>query len=502
MTRQRKLAVLGGGISGLAAAHGFLKRVNRLGLPKNSWSVDIFDSSSRPGGWISTQKRTVLFEGGPRTLRPRGGPEVQAMLSLISDLKLADEIITTPKSSPAAKNRFIYDGKRLNRLPPQLKTMLLTPWQVPKAVYAFALGVLKEPFIAKRTVDDESVHEFVARRLGSERVATDIVSAVMHGIYAGDARKLSARSTLGSLWEMESSHGSIVRAGIASMLGSKSTSMSSQESEFGEIDPAVTKVLSDASVFSFKNGAQTLVDALHQSLERSGVRIHQGEPCLSIQSAASGSEPIRIETSSGRTLDADAVITALPGPQLAKLLTHCQHSEQYTQLLTFNPAVDVAVVCLAFENVKLPVSGFGYLIPSPVLAASQTAALGVVFDSDAFPDPNAPTITRVTVMMGGYEFKRILGDSIPDEQLLQHALSTLRDHLGIAATPIAHSVRVNRQCISQYLVGHADRVKNLEALTEEEFGSRLKMAGASLYGVSVGNCIASGLRAAHSVKVG
>ena len=170
--------------------------------------------------------------------------------------------------------------------------------------------------------------------------------------------------------------------------------------------------------------------------------------------------------------------------------------------LRANPSVTVAVVNLAFEKpFSLPVQGFGYLLPRTVAHEDNPhQALGVVFDSDMFP--NAQGRVVVTVMMGGHYWD---GQSAPDpEALTSGALNTLRLH-GIAPAdtePLATQVRIQRNCIPQYQVGHVDRMRSLHSTLLDTYNGKLSVVGAGYRGVGVNDCIRSSWEVAKRLGAG
>ena len=158
MPRQQGVAVVGGGIAGLAAAWHLSQ------LPQSFPKVLLLEASPKHwGGWIqSLQRPSGLFELGPRTLRPAGVPGA-ATLDLVHSLGLQDQLLTVPKSSPAAKNRFLYAQSQLQALPSSLLGLLL---HRPAALQGLLGSLLREPFRPRRPRDlqDESIHSFISRR--------------------------------------------------------------------------------------------------------------------------------------------------------------------------------------------------------------------------------------------------------------------------------------------------------------------------------------------------
>ncbi|XP_009999673.1 PREDICTED: protoporphyrinogen oxidase, partial [Chaetura pelagica] len=188
------------------------------------------------------------------------------------------------------------------------------------------------------------------------------------------------------------------------------------------------------------------------------------------------------------TVTADHVISAIPAAALAEALQ--TEAEPLARELRHIPAVSVAVVNLQYEGVTLPVTGFGHLVPS----SEDSALLGIVYDSVAFPqhDGSSTTSVRLTVMLGGAWFQQSFGDPalVAPALLLQRAQAAVREQLGLEPAPTRSIVRVHQACIPQYTLGHWQRAERISRfLVEQQLP--LSLVGASYAGVSVNDCIAS-----------
>lgn len=192
-------------------------------------------------------------------------------------------MITTNKLSAAALNRFIYYPDRLVCMP-----------EPSQGIYAIAWKMLTEPvfkgmhrllFEYKRPrrpaeLDDESVGSFLARRTGGTDIPDNLVSAVFHGIYAGDIYKLSAKSIMPSQWGMEGAFGSI-SAGISQMAKFKNATAEDadlEEKERSSFTDNERAIINETSVYTFRRGIGTLSEALDSSLRNNpNVKIKLGE---------------------------------------------------------------------------------------------------------------------------------------------------------------------------------------------------------------------------------
>ena len=229
------VAIIGGGLTGLTAAHE---------LTKAGREVRLFEAAARTGGAVVSHAGDGwLVEGGPNTLL-----ETPDVVSVVNDLGLAAERL---EASPAAKNRFLLRGGRLIAAPMAPPKILTTPLLSLGA----KLRLFAEPFRRpRRRSGDVSLAEFIRDHFGQE-VVDYVMNPFVAGIYAGDVAKLSTRHAFAKIWAIEQTHGSIIRGQIAAM---------KQRRARGE--PAAPRSV------SFVRGLQTLTDTLAARLPAGTVR--------------------------------------------------------------------------------------------------------------------------------------------------------------------------------------------------------------------------------------
>jgi protoporphyrinogen oxidase len=205
-------------------------------------------------------------------------------------------VLTTPKTSPSAKNRYLYYPDHLVRMPgPGTGVGELVSSLLSEKIWRGVLsGPLREYFRPPRPADmeDESIGSFLRRRF-STPMADNIVSAVLHGIYAGDINKLSVKTLMPSMWNLEGEHGSVIR-GAAHNMWHKRTNMTRTDYDLlkrldkywhdknGAMLPEVEKLnqIIGSSIYTFRAGLEQLPRALVEELEaapnvtiRRGVRV-------------------------------------------------------------------------------------------------------------------------------------------------------------------------------------------------------------------------------------
>ncbi|XP_008431058.1 protoporphyrinogen oxidase [Poecilia reticulata] len=463
----KTVAVLGGGIGGLAASFYLCKN------PQVA-KVIVLESSSRFGGWLWSLRRSdgAVFELGPRGIRPAGAVGTNT-LNMVEGLGLEGDILPVSYNHVASKNRYLYVNGQLHKLPSGISGILKTvaPFSRP-----LLFSLLTEILVKKGGEEDESIHSFVSRRLGKE-LADLAMDSVCRGVFAGDCKKLSVRSCFPSLYKAEQQRGSLT---LGFLLGSGS----SPEIVPGHLAQRAKKEA--WAQWSLKRGVETLPESIAEFLQQSGkVELHRDAAVRQIIPTTSG---WKVHVEDG-VISADHIMSALPAKALSCILPpSCQGLVQQLQDIS---AVTVAVASLEYEGSILPVTGFGHLVPS----WEDPGLLGIVYDSVPFPQHNRQTgqTTRLTVMMGGAWFQNVFGapQAVSADSLLARATEAVRRHLGHCVAPSWSNVALHRDCIPQYHLGHFQRVDTMRAFIKNN-NLLLSLIGSAYDGVSVNDVIFSG----------
>ena len=362
-------AVLGGGLSGLSAAFYALENP-KLG------SVVVLEASNRLGGWISTKKSPsgAIFEQGPRTVRPQG-PAGQNTLQLVDEMKLSNKIHPIPITHPAAIRRLIYMDKQLHPIPFNLKSFFIQTPPFKRPLYKVVWNDVTAPSIQK---DDESLYSFIERRLGAD-IADYIISPMICGICAGDAKQISVHFLMSSVFEAAQKHGSIFRGILKENIINnflKSPQLhKTNPSENKHMGSAELSQKSKWAVWGLEGGLEQLPQALANNLFSKNVHIHLGTECKELTFK---SDYIEVRTG-GDTKKYKRVVSSLPAKVLAPLVVN-QHPQLAVELEAI-PSVTVALVNLEFSEKVLSEEAFGFLVPP----CEELPILGVIFDSCIFP---------------------------------------------------------------------------------------------------------------------
>lgn len=437
------VAVLGAGISGLAAAW----QLDNLGH-----DVTVLESSNTTGGMIRTEQNgKYLLETGPHAIMP----SYKALLNALPDLGLMDSYI---EAGANGRNRFIcLDGR-----PEPIPMGPISFMRTPLLSLGAKLRVLKEPFIAPLQAD-ESVASFFTRRLGPE-VVTRLIDPFISGVYAGDPDRLSVASAFPLFKGFEREGGSLLKGALKRMRAARKNA-----------DPKQPKERRRRNMYSFNRGLQEIPQALARQL---GDRIRLNTAVKELQTIGDN------WSVNGESFD--AVISTIPTHTWAAF-----NGNLYPP--TGLEYASVTTVHLAYPKsaVKARTDGFGMLIP----AVEKRRILGILFDSSLFPNRAPEDQQLFTIFMGG--MRNTWTVATPVEQLLQIAHSEVADLMqveGIDAPLFSHGHRWTH-AIPQYDFNHPAAEQRLNKF--ESAHKNFIFAGNYRRGISVGHSFESGLEAAQ-----
>ncbi len=460
----QRIAIVGAGISGLAAAH----RITELAP---NCEIRLFEQQDRLGGVLATVHedgyQVELSADNFITTQPWG-------LDLVGRLGLKEQLVQT---NPASRRTFVMRKKRLYSLPDGFLMMAPTKmWPLAVTPVLSPLGKMRsalEYFLPPSKDDsDESMADFVRRRLGRE-VFERLVEPLVSGVYAADMEKLSVLATLPRFREMERNHGSLIRA--------MRKQMKAQRAAGKHVDQSGARY----SMFvTLENGLSSLVDTLAGRLPEGTIRLG-----TAIEGVAQQNGSWQVSIAGEQAEQFDAVILATPSHVAATMLKPID--EQLSSDLTSIEHEGTAIVTMAFEDsqVKHPMNGAGFVVPgiegSPILAGS--------FSSQKYLHRAPDGKTLIRTFVGGARAPEMA--EMPDEKLVPLVLGELRDVLGISGDPIYQITAHWPRTMPQYHVGHLDLVARINSHCHAIPG--LALAGNAYDGVGIPACIHSGEQAAE-----
>ena len=456
------IAILGGGITGLAAAYKL-----QTARPDLSWTL--FEAEPRLGGVLETRNEDGwLIERSADNFITR----VPSAINLCRSLGIEQDLIET---NPDRRRALVVNRGRV--LPVPEGFVLMSPralWPAltsPILSWTGKLRLACEPLIPGKKHEsnlDESLASFASRRLGRETFQR-IVQPLVSGIYTADPEQLSMRATLPQFIEQESKHGSLWRA-------AQRAPATEEDSESG----------ARYSLFvAPKGGMQQLVNSLVAQLRKASCRT--SHPIASISRTEAGWE---LHNEAGQSQGCfQAVVNTLPAHFAAESLR--DSFPDLTNELQQIPYAGASVVCLGVreDQIERPINGFGFVVPS----IEGRRLIAASFASYKFPNRAPKGMILIRVFVGGALQPELANAS--DDELVRMVHEELSDLVGLKGN--AELVQIARweRRMPQYHLGHLDRVDRIVQLVSKLPG--LELAGAAYRGVGIPQCIKQGEQAAE-----
>ncbi len=462
-----KVAVIGGGIAGLSAAYRLRELAVAREMPLN---VTLFERGARLGGPLNTIRRDgfTIETGADSFLTEKpAAAELARRLGLDADLIATRAEFRRTYVVRAGRLTEIPDGFSLlapSRLGPVMRSPLFSP--------AARIRIALEPWIRRRTGDeDESLADFVTRRLGREVLAR-VAQALAGGIYTADPARLSMQATMPRFLAMEQRHGSVIR-------GLRAAERERMETARGTSGARWSLFL------SLRGGMGALVDAIAARLKDS---VHLG---VGVENVASDESGWRVHLGDGSDIDADAVICAAPAFAAARMLRGVD--DALSERLAAIKYASAATVNFAFHERDFPTPPrtFGFVVP----IAERRQIIAGSFTSLKFEGRAPAGSILVRAFLGGVLQDAML--QLSDDEMIAAARDEFAALLGVTAAPRFAVVQRWPDSMPQYEVGHLARVGEIEA--RAAMLPRFALAGAAYRGVGIPDCIASGERAAETI---
>lgn len=443
---KRKIAIIGAGITGLTTAYQ---------LQKNGADISLFEKRSDPGGAMKTvSSNGWQVEYGPNTLLLKDAK----VADFLNELNLDTEL---DEANPEAKKRYILKNNSLEAAPSGIMDAATTSLFSAKA----KLRVLGEPFISKGSDNNETVAEFVIRRLGREFLDYAI-NPFVAGIFAGSPQQLSMQHAFPQMKEMEEDYGSLI---IGALAGAKKRKAEGRVSR---------------RLISFRNGIQRLPNAISENVTNTYfnhlVKSISGKPGNRI-----------IKTNLGDYGPFKTVILNVPAYKINKIdLPAGFHELRFFDDIVYPP---VSVVALGYkrDQVGHPLDGFGFLVPE----VEKRNILGTLFSSSLFENRAPHNHVLLTTFTGGMRQPKLAG--LESEKLFDLVKKELSEILDIDGAPVYKEHVYWPQAIPQYLPGYEEVLNKIESLENKLPG--IHFAGNYRGGISVPDCIKSGISLSKTI---
>ncbi|MBE0551452.1 MAG: protoporphyrinogen oxidase [Ignavibacterium sp.] len=440
----KKIVVMGAGISGLTSAYL---------LSKKGFDVKILEKSKSVGGSIeSVFENGFLFDRGPNSAL-----ETTPFIGqLIRELELEHELLYASKQ---ANKRYILRNNQLHALPMSPPGLIKTKLFSTKAKFR----LMAEPFIG-RSNDGyyQSLAEFVKRRLGQEFLDYAI-NPFVAGVYAGRPEDLSVKSAFPKLYALEEKYGGLIIGTIRSIRERKKRAEVAKQS---------------AKMLSFKSGMIALPKAIEKYF---GSNILLSSEVTSVDKTENGFSISYQQNGTINKIESNAVLSTIPSYVASRIFTKYDKDFKTHADAIYYPPVLVYYLVYDRKNINQDLDGFGFLIP----AKENKSFLGALWSSVIFSDRTDESKAAFTLFVGGSRYPEFVKED--RNSLLLKVRKEFEALMGITSDPIFTSERFWEKAIPQYNLGYVEHERFFDDFENRNPG--LFISGNFRGGISVGDCV-------------
>lgn len=453
----KRIAIVGGGITGLSAAFYLKKWGNELEIPLE---IKLFEANDRLGGKVHTVKQDgFTMERGADSFLARKKPGMK----LMEDLGLEDQLYRNNTGQS-----YVLVHNQLHKIPagsymgiPIQEDALLSSEIMSEEGKARALAEVSRP--KGVPVSDQSLGQFLRRRFGDELV-DHLLAPLLSGIYSSNVDDMSLMSSFPHFYEYEQKYGSIIK-GLREELPERRKGTEKKEGQF----------------VSIQGGLITVIEALEKELSSSIVKNN------AIQKVTQENGVYTLYDNQDNTYNADGVILAIPHRSVSGMF---EQTEALTALETI-PVTSVANVVLAFnkENIEQALDGTGFVVSR----TSDVRITACTWTHEKWPSTTPEDKALLRVYVGRPDDQEIVTYS--DQEIIDIIRQDLVKVMNIEADPEFSMVTRWQHLMPQYIVGHKEKISQVNQTIASDFPGMV-LAGASYNGVGLPDCIADGTQAA------
>jgi oxygen-dependent protoporphyrinogen oxidase len=462
----KRIAIVGGGISGLSAAYY---------LSKSGHDCTLIETCPRLGGVIHSEHvEGCLVEAGPDSFIS----QKPWAMELIRELGIEDQVIG---SQDHLRRTYVLRDGRLVPLPDGIQfliptrigPMLATPLLSLGAKARIGLELFRRPRWESdpQSAPDRSVAEFVIEHYGRE-MNEYLAQPMLAGVYGGSPEGLSIQAILPRMVELERRFGSVTRGVLDGMRRAKEQGPSAADHNHGA-DPAAHTPR--ALFLSLKGGMQQLIDALSSCLEG---RLRRVTGTVERIARSRGNFQL---AAGGDAIAADEVVLATPAYRAGALLRELDPSlAELLETIPYNSSLTIALI-YAQPEFDHPLDGFGFLVPR----AEKRPLTACTWVNTKFPYRAGANRVLLRAFVGGERAGE--AGTASDEQLAALAHRELRRLMGFHGEPIAWRVHRWPQAMAQYEVGHQRRQQAIDERLRLHPG--LWLTGNAYIGIGIPDCV-------------
>jgi oxygen-dependent protoporphyrinogen oxidase len=452
--KKQKVVIIGGGITGLAAAYYLQKKAASQNLP---FEVKLIEASHRLGGKMQTVVRDgFVIERGPDSFLERK----QSVLRLAKEVGIEDKLVNN-----SAGQSYIYANQRLILMPGGSIMGIPTELAPFITTRLFSLAgkmraALDLVIPRSKLTEDQSLGQFFRRRLGDE-VLENLIEPLLSGIYAGDIDQLSLMSTFPQFYEVEQKYRSLI-IGMRKSTPKRPKNGSTSGKKKGMF-------------LSVSTGLYSFVEAIEAKLEPNSVL--KGYRVDSLTKIGNSYE---LELNNKEKIIADSIVVTVPHYAAAAIFSKYGCFEPFENV----PATSVATISLAFPEkaIKNDINGTGFVVSRN----SDFSITACTWTHKKWPHsaPKGKALLRCYVGRPGDE---TIVD-LSDDQIVRIVLDDLNKTMDITSSPEFAVVTRWKDSMPQYIVGHKERVETVKRSLAENFPG-VFLAGSSYEGIGIPDCI-------------
>ena len=474
----KRIVVIGSGVTGLAAGYALKEKL------KDNKNVEflVLEKNNRAGGQIETVLEDgFVLEGGPDCFIS----EKPWAFEFASKVGLDDRLVSTVSASGGT---YILKKGQLIRMPEGVMMMIPTkfkPFVKTKLIsWPGKFRAAMDVFIPRRKNldEDEALSSFVKRRLGQE-ILDVLAEPLIGGIHASDPDTMSLASTFPRFLKMEKDDRSLIMA----MFKSK-RKMAKMMKNKPAPDPSKPPKKRWTMFVSFKDGMQTLTDALAAAIGRDVLKLKTDVQRIEKITVPGGKTAYKLQLKGIGDIEADAVVLTSLAYQTAALVE--TFDPELAKPLAGINSVSSATVCLAYRNEDIPreLDANGFLVPR----VEGRNLMASTWTSSKWPNRAPDGFILLRAFVGGAFNQEIVDKK--DEEILNMIKSDFKDLMGITAEPVKTRIFRWKNSMPQYTMGHPERIAKINERVAAHDG--LFLAGASYGGVGVPDCMNNGRNAA------
>ena len=438
-----KVAIIGGGLTGLSAAY-------YMGKAFPNWDIHVLESSNRWGGKVQTKRRDgYVVEVGPDSYLARK----TSMTDLVQELGLGDTLVRN-----ATGESYIYHQGQMKTIPGGSIIGIPTEF-LPFAMSSLlswsgklraGLDIFKKPYPGN---EDMSIDAFFRYHLGDELVNL-LIEPLLSGIYGGDLKRLSLLGTFPEFRQLEQKHGNLVK-GMMAMQGMRKQSGAATEGQFAQLT----------------GGLESLVDALVEQMPKN-VSLRTSTEVLE---ASYTDKLYTVQTQNG-TDSYDRLVITTPPKAYEKFFVGDEKFEDLRHMEQSSCAIVIMSLSkLAFTK---PLQGTGFVITR----STETPLTACTYISSKWPQTTPQDKVVLRVFLGKPTDSTV--DTHSEEELCELALSEIRNILKFTGNPEWMEVVRLQKSMPQYEVGHKGRVATLMGHVQEHYPG-LALIGTPFKGVGM-----------------